>query len=71
MANNQGIIDAGYRGELMVALDNITPKQWILNPGTRLVQVCMHDLSPFMVSKVDKDFETTERGEGGFGSTGR
>ena len=71
LANNQGIIDAGYRGELMVALDNIAPKQWILNPGTRLVQVCMHDLSPFMVSKVDEDFETTERGEGGFGSTGR
>ena len=71
LANNQGIIDAGYRGELMVALDNVAPKQWVLNPGTRLVQVCMHDLSPFMVSKVEKDFEATERGEGGFGSTGR
>jgi len=71
LANNQGIIDAGYRGELMVALDNIVPKQWVLNPGTRLVQVCMHDLSPFMVSKVEKDFEATERGSGGFGSTGQ
>lgn len=71
LANNQGIIDAGYRGELMVALDNIVPKQWILNPGTRLVQVCRPDLSPFKVTIVNTDFENTKRGAGGFGSTGR
>lgn len=70
LANNQGIIDAGYRGELMVALDNIVPKQWLLNPGIRLVQVCRTDLSPFKVKIVDEDFEATERGSGGFGSTG-
>lgn len=70
LANNQGIIDSGYRGELMIALDNIIPKQWELNPGTRLVQVCAPNLVPFKVHIVNQDFETTERGSGGFGSTG-
>jgi dUTP pyrophosphatase len=70
LANNQGIIDAGYRGELIIALDNISPIKWTLYPGTRLVQSCMPSLSPFNVSLVDKDFDDTERGEGGFGSTG-
>ena len=71
LANNQGIIDAGYRGELMVALDNIIPKTWVLWPGMRLLQTCKPDLSPFKVVIVAEDFEETKRGAGGFGSTGR
>ena len=71
LANNQGIIDAGYRGELMVALDNIIPKTWVLWPGSRLLQTCKPDLSPFKVWIVAEDFEETKRGAGGFGSTGR
>lgn len=70
LANNQGIIDAGYRGELMIALDNISSTSFELEPGTRLVQVCSPNLEPFKVSLVEHDFETTERGSGGFGSTG-
>lgn len=71
LANNQGIIDAGYRGELMIALDNIAPKKWMLNSGTRLVQVCRPDLSPFKVTITNADFDATERSSGGFGSTGQ
>lgn len=71
LANNQGIIDAGYRGELMIALDNITHKQWELDPGTRLVQACQSNLIPFKTLIVNEDFEATERGAGGFGSTGK
>ena len=70
ISNNQGIIDAGYRGELIIALDNISPVKWILYPGTRLVQSCMPSLTPFNVSIVDKAFDETERGVNGFGSTG-
>ena len=71
LANNQGIIDAGYRGELMVALDNTSVQEQVLNPGIRLVQVCQADLIPFTITIVNEDFENTERGSGGFGSTGR
>ena len=70
ISNNQGIIYAGYRGELIIALDNISPVKWILYPGTRLVQSCMPSLTPFNVSIVDKAFDETERGVNGFGSTG-
>ena len=70
LANNQGIIDAGYRGELMIALDNTLSKPLELDPGTRLVQVCAPNLIPFKMELVENDFETTERGSGGFGSTG-
>ena len=55
----------------MIALDNIAPKKWMLNSGTRLVQVCRPDLSPFKVTITNADFDATERSSGGFGSTGQ
>ena len=45
MANSVGIIDSGYRGELKVALHNITDKPVIIKPMERLVQICMPNLS--------------------------
>jgi dUTP pyrophosphatase len=71
LANSVGIIDAGYRGELMIALDNISNEPVEIEPFSRLVQVCMPDLNPFGVKIVNKDFDKTKRGEGGFGSTGK
>jgi dUTP pyrophosphatase len=70
LANNVGIIDAGYRGELMVVFDNIKNESYEIQPYTRLVQACKPDLSPFSVKIVDEDFSETVRGSGGFGSTG-
>ena len=70
LANSVGIIDSGYRGELIAVFDNISDYEHIILPGTRLVQVCLPSLLPFSVKLVDDDFLTTERGEGGFGSTG-
>lgn len=72
LANSIGTIDAGYRGNLMVALDHI--KYWYEDPyvvraGTRLVQLCSPTLSPVNMTIVD-ELDETERGEGGFGSTG-
>ena len=69
LANSVGIIDAGYRGNLRIALDNIKDEDYTLKKGTRLVQIC----SPFL-SKIKlilkEDLSETERGEGGYGSTG-
>lgn len=70
LANSVGIIDAGYRGELMAALDNRkTDGGYAVGKGQRLVQICMPNLEPFQVQLVDS-LDETERGEGGFGSTG-
>ena len=78
LANNTGIIDSGYRGNLMGAFDNISRVGPTFPDGVwkqednaygRLLQICMPDLSPFDVHLVD-DLDDTNRGEGGFGSTG-
>ena len=71
LANCTGIIDSGYRGELMAVFDNISDEFYELEPYTRLLQACSPDLMPFKVKIVDKDFNMTTRGEGGLGSTGR
>tara|TARA_Y100000389_G_C17391332_1_gene480051 strand:- start:579 stop:1217 length:639 start_codon:yes stop_codon:yes gene_type:complete len=70
LANCTGIIDAGYRGELMAVFDNISDESYELKPYTRLLQACSPDLNPFSVAIVNKDFDMTTRGEGGLGSTG-
>ena len=71
MANSVGIIDAGYRGNIIVALDHIDPnvKEFTIQKGTRLFQICGPCLEPITVEVVGS-LSDTERGNGGFGSTG-
>lgn len=80
MANSVGIIDAGYRGEVMAVIDNIdyahndlkTCLERYAPPMSRLFQICAPTLEPFLVRIVEREDELgiTERGCGGFGSTG-
>ena len=70
MANSIGIIDAGYRGEIMAAVDNTGDKDYMIVPGQRLFQIVHPTLYPFSVGVVDELTET-DRGDGGFGSTGK
>jgi dUTP pyrophosphatase len=71
LANNVGIIDKGYTGDIKVALRHITnDEDYKISRGDRLVQICSRDLSPFTVELVD-ELEETTRGSGGFGSTGK
>ncbi|NOZ75808.1 MAG: dUTP diphosphatase [FCB group bacterium] len=70
MSNSIGLIDAGYRGEIMAAVDNIRPTDEIITPGQRLFQLVAMDGSPIHFTLVNELSETT-RGAGGFGSTGR
>lgn len=74
LANSVGIMDAGYRGPLIAALDNWSNEPYEIEEGQRLVQICPPDLSnyPLYVSlvKTEEELGVTERGEGGFGSTG-
>lgn len=74
LANSVGIIDAGYRGPLIAAFDNWSDEAYEIVEGQRLVQICPPDLSnyPLHISLVhtEEELGITERGEGGFGSTG-
>lgn len=68
--NSIGLIDAGYRGEIMAAVDNIKNETYTVEKGQRLFQLVAMDGSPIHFQLVDELTETT-RGEGGFGSTGK
>ena len=73
LANNQGIIDAGYRGNLIGMFDTYE-ENYKLEDYTRLLQICAPSLIPIYVRIVDtleELGEKTGRGEGGFGSTGK
>ncbi len=85
LANSVGIIDAGYRGDLIAAVDTIgffgSTDIWHVWKETlspikkydRYFQVCAPDLSPFLVHIVETEQDLsppTSRGSGGFGSTG-
>ena len=69
-ANKVGVVDADYRGELMVALHNHSTVPQTVSGGERIAQLV---IAPFLaVNFTEADELTdTERGEGGFGSTGR
>lgn len=69
LANSVGIIDAGYRGNIIGAFDCTDTTTYEIAPYTRLAQLCAPGLMPLVVEIVDELTET-ERGDGGFGSTG-
>jgi dUTP pyrophosphatase len=73
LSNHTGIIDAGYRGNLKVALRNLGKKAYAIEKYTRLVQICHPTLQKITVVIVEKesDLSSTVRGDGGFGSTGK
>lgn len=69
LGNLTGLIDSDYQGELMVSLWNRSTEPFTVNPGDRIAQmVIVPVMQPEFV--VVDSFEATERGEGGFNSTG-
>jgi dUTP pyrophosphatase len=84
LANSTGIIDAGYRGHLMAMFDVVNIDESVNNPDRiadyfgekfdRYIQICAPGLVPILVevvNDVSQLGEETERGSGGFGSSGR
>jgi len=69
MLNSPGTIDADYRGEVMVIAINHSSEQMMFNHGDRIAQLVVAPVTHVRVVKVD-ELSSTERGEGGFGSTG-
>ena len=68
-ANKVGVIDADYRGEIMVALHNHTEKEQTIEKHERIAQIAFIPYIKGNFTVVDELSETI-RGEGGFGSTG-
>ena len=71
LANSVGIIDSGYRGEIITALDVIMSEPEEITTYQRLVQICSPTLDPVRLVVVDEIELNTDRGARGFGSTGR
>lgn len=67
LANGVGLIDSDYTGEIKVLLTST--KNFYINKGQRIAQLVFTPYHPGPVYQVD-EFPETERGEGGFGSTG-
>ena len=68
--NTPGTIDADYRGELMVLLINFSAEDFIINAGERIAQmvIARHEQAAFVEVDI---LDETERGDGGFGHTGK
>jgi len=74
LANNTGIIDAGYRGHLIGMFDLLQDQPHKIDQLDRYLQICAPGLVPILVELVNSKEalgEETQRGSGGFGSTGR
>lgn len=69
-ANSVGIIDADYRGELSIAYENISCSDYTIFRGDRIAQLVIVPIAIVDVEEVNSLSET-ERGIGGYGSTGR
>lgn len=69
-ANKVGVIDSDYRGEVMTALHNHGKAAQTIEPGERIAQLV---IAPYVTANfvLSDELDHTERGEGGFGSTGR
>ncbi|MBC7862997.1 MAG: dUTP diphosphatase [Bacteroidia bacterium] len=67
--NSPGTIDADYRGEVKVLLVNLSDKPFLINDGERIAQMVIAKHETIEWEPAD-DLEESERGKGGFGSTG-
>ena len=65
-----GVVDAGYRGEIKVVMINLSGSNFVVSKGMKIAQMLIQPVVGVTVNETD-DLDDTERGEGGFGSTGR
>lgn len=67
--NTPGTIDSDYRGEVKVILANLGDEDFVINTGDRIAQIVVAPVTQGVMVEVDA-LDDTERGTGGFGSTG-
>lgn len=69
-ANCVGVVDSDYRGEVKVALHNDSDHIMTIEAGERIAQMVLMSYLPMSFTEVKDELSESERGEGGFGSTG-
>jgi dUTP pyrophosphatase len=69
LSNGVGVIDSDYRGEIQVGLCNVSNEPYTIEPGERIAQLVV---MPVCIPAIEvvKNLDQTQRGAGGFGSTG-
>jgi len=70
IVNAPGTIDADYRGEIGIILINLSQEDFIIKSGDRICQMVINKHERILWKETD-DLNETDRGEGGFGHTGR
>lgn len=65
-----GVVDAGYRGEVGVCLFNSSETQLTISKGDRIAQILFQQVPQFQLFEIDQ-LSSSERGSGGFGSSGK
>lgn len=65
-----GVIDSGYRGEIMVGIANISNEEYTIEKGHKVAQMLIQKVEHAEIEEV-AELDNTTRGEGGFGSTGK
>lgn len=70
LSNSVGVIDSDYRGEIKVSLANLSSNDFVVSPGDRVAQLV---ITPVCIPEIEfvDELTKTDRGEGGFGSTGK
>ena len=64
-----GVIDSGYRGEVKILVHNLSDKSFQVEKGSKIAQLLIQPVHQLEITEVD-ELDNTERGAGGFGSTG-
>lgn len=70
LANCVGVIDSDYKGEIVIAVLNQGKSEYTINPGERIAQLVFVPVYQVNLEEAE-ELQNTERGSGGFGSTGR
>ena len=66
---NAGVVDRDYTGPVKIMLHNLSNETYVINQNDRIAQLILEKIEISDIMQV-KSLEDTERGEGGFGSTG-
>ncbi|APM38530.1 dUTP diphosphatase [Clostridium kluyveri] len=69
LLNSPGTIDEGYRGEIKVLMINLGQENFLIKKGMKIAQMVIKPIEQVLIKEV-VELKDTERGEGGFGSTG-
>ena len=64
-----GVIDAGYRGEIKILVHNLSNQEYVIEKGNKVAQMLIQPVEQKQLLEVN-ELDETDRGEGGFGSTG-